>query len=125
MKVAETVGYDKVVAMARRAHLDRMQPTPAIALGAYDVTPWEAVGAYTMFANGGRYVKPDFLDLVRDQTGHDLYRHKEEPEQVLDHADGLYHYQYPAGRADSRHGGSGSRGRQLRSSGGWKDRHIA
>jgi penicillin-binding protein 1B len=85
VKVAETVGYDKVVSMARRAHLnDHIQPTPAVALGAYDVTPWEAVGAYTMFANGGKYVKPDFLDLVRDQTGKDLYRHKEESEQVLD-----------------------------------------
>jgi penicillin-binding protein 1B len=55
-----------------------------VALGAYDITPFEAVGAYTMFSNGGRYVKPDFLELVRDQTGRELYRHKEQSKQVLD-----------------------------------------
>ena len=60
--LAEKVGFDAVVQMARRAGMnDRIQPTPAVALGAYDVTPFEAVGAYTMFSNGGRYVKPDFL----------------------------------------------------------------
>jgi penicillin-binding protein 1B len=83
--VAEKVGYDAVVEMARRAGLnDRIQPTPAVALGSYDITPFEAVGAYTMFANGGRYVKPDFLELVRDQVSKELYRHKAQEKQVLD-----------------------------------------
>jgi penicillin-binding protein 1B len=83
--LAEKVGFDAVVNMARRAGLnDRIQPTPAVALGAYDISPFEAVGAYTMFANGGRYVKPDFLELVRDQTSRELYRHKEQSKQVLD-----------------------------------------
>jgi penicillin-binding protein 1B len=83
--LAEKVGYDAVVQMARRAGMnDHIQPTPAVALGAYDVTPFEAVGAYTMFSNGGRVVKPDFLELVRDQTGKELYRHREQGKQVLD-----------------------------------------
>jgi penicillin-binding protein 1B len=83
--LAEKVGYDAVVGMARRAGMnDRIQPTPAVALGSYDITPMEAVGAYTMFANRGRYVKPDFLELVRDQTSRELYRHKEQSKQVLD-----------------------------------------
>ena len=85
VKVAEMVGYDAVVDMAKRAGMnDRIQPTPAVALGAYDITPFEAVGAYTMFSNGGRYVKPDFLELVRNQTGRELYRHKPQEKQVLD-----------------------------------------
>jgi penicillin-binding protein 1B len=83
--LAEKVGYDNVVAMARRAGMnDRIQPTPAVALGAYDVTPFEMAGGYTMFSNGGRYEKPDFLDVVRDQTGRELYRHQEQGKQVLD-----------------------------------------
>jgi penicillin-binding protein 1B len=83
--LAEKVGFDNVVQMARRAGMnDRIQPTPAVALGAYDITPIEAVGAYTMFSNSGRYVKPDFLELVRDQTGKELYRHRELGKQVLD-----------------------------------------
>ncbi len=31
-----------------------IQPTPAVALGAYEVTPIEIAGAYTVFANQGR-----------------------------------------------------------------------
>ena len=83
--LAEKVGFDAVVQMARRAGLnDRIQPTPAVALGAYDVTPFEMAGGYTMFSNGGRYEKPDFLELVRDQAGKELYQHREQGKQVLD-----------------------------------------
>ena len=40
--------------MARRAGLNGdIKATPAIALGAYQVTPLEMAGAYTVFANGG------------------------------------------------------------------------
>jgi len=84
VRVAEMVGYDTVVEMARRAGLNRQLATPAVALGAYEVTPLEAAGAYTMFSNGGRYVKPDFLELVRSQNNAELYRHKHQEKQVLD-----------------------------------------
>ena len=85
VKVGEMVGWDAVVDMANRAGMNhRIQPTPAVALGAYDITPIEAAGAYTMFSNQGRYVKPDFLALVRNQKGTELYRHKSEEKQVLD-----------------------------------------
>jgi penicillin-binding protein 1B len=85
VKVAEMVGYDAVVDMANRAGMNyKIQPTPAVSLGAYDITPLEAVGAYTMFANQGAYVKPDFLRLVRASDGKVVYRHKNEEKRVLD-----------------------------------------
>jgi penicillin-binding protein 1B len=85
VKVAELVGYDKVVDMARRAQLnDAIAATPAVALGSYDITPLEAVGAYTMFANGGDYVKPNFLRLVRSSENKQVYKHKLAPKQALD-----------------------------------------
>jgi penicillin-binding protein 1B len=85
VKVAETVGYDKVVEMANRAGMNyQIHPTPAVALGAYEITPVEAAGAYTVFANHGDYVKPDFLSLVRGQDGRVLYRGKVQEKQVLD-----------------------------------------
>src|SRR5581483_5584136 len=40
--------------------------------------------AYTIFANQGKYVKPDFLSTVRDQFGHTMYKSQEEEKQVLD-----------------------------------------
>lgn len=62
VKVAQMVGFDRVVAMARRMGLnDDIRPTPSVALGTYAVTPLEIAGAYTAFANGGMWVKPRIL----------------------------------------------------------------
>ncbi len=86
VKVAEMVGWDAVVAMANRAGMNyKIQPTPAVALGAYEITPLEAAGAYTMFANYGNYVKPTFLRMVRDgKDGKKLFENKVEEKHVLD-----------------------------------------
>jgi len=85
VKVAEKVGYEKVVEMANRAGMNyKIQPTPAVALGAYEITPVEAAGAYTMFANGGDYVKPNFISMVRDDKGKVVHKSKIEDKQVLD-----------------------------------------
>jgi penicillin-binding protein 1B len=85
VKLAEMVGYDKVVDMANRAGMNyKIQPTPAVALGSYEITPLEAVGAYTIFSNQGDYVKPNFISLVRSQDGKVVFRHQPEHKQVLD-----------------------------------------
>jgi penicillin-binding protein 1B len=85
VKVAETVGYPAVVAMARRAGMtDDIQPTPAVALGTYEITPLEAVGAYTLFANHGDWIKPSFIDMVRDEKGKSVYKNITERKQQLD-----------------------------------------
>ncbi len=84
VKVAEMVGYDRVVDMANRAGMNyKIQPTPAVALGAYEITPVEAAGAYTIFANDGDYVKPSFIRVVR---GGDkiVYKSTVEEKKVLD-----------------------------------------
>ena len=54
VSLAEAVGYGRVVELAKRAGLnDGLRATPALALGAYEVTPLEMAGAYTVFANEG------------------------------------------------------------------------
>lgn len=85
VKVGEMVGFDTVVDLAKKAGLNYdIQPTPAVALGAYDVTPMEMAGAYTIFANHGVYVKPNFVSMVRSQNGKEIYRNKTEERTVLD-----------------------------------------
>jgi penicillin-binding protein 1B len=85
VKVAEMVGYGKVVDMARRAGLTGdIEPTPSVALGSYDATPLDIAGAYTMFANGGIRVTPTMLSLVRSRSGRILYRHSPETYRTLD-----------------------------------------
>ncbi len=85
VKLAEEVGYNKVVALAHRAGMnDDIAATPAVALGAYGVTPLEIAGAYTIFANGGVRVKPNFIDAVRGHDGETIYEHDPRPYRVLD-----------------------------------------
>jgi penicillin-binding protein 1B len=85
VKMAEAVGYDKVVELARQAGMNlQIQPTPAIALGAYEVTPIEVAGAYTIFANKGVFTKPSWISLIRNDMGRTIFENKPVRRQVLD-----------------------------------------
>ena len=85
VKVAEQVGYGAVVDLARRAGLNLdIQPTPAVALGAYEVTPLEIAGAYTIFADHGVYAKPYFVSSISSDRGAGIFDGKVEHRQVLD-----------------------------------------
>jgi penicillin-binding protein 1B len=83
--LAQAVGYSNVVAMAHRAGLNEaIKPTPAVALGAYETTPLEIAGAYTLFANRGMHVTPTTLALVRGADGTVLEQHTPDSRQALD-----------------------------------------
>jgi penicillin-binding protein 1A len=51
---------------------DKQPPYLTMALGAGSVTPWQMVGAYCVFANGGYRVNPYILDRITDDAGHVL-----------------------------------------------------
>jgi penicillin-binding protein 1B len=85
VRLAEMIGYDRVVDLAKRAGMNlNIQPTPAVALGAYEVTPIEIAGAYTVFANQGVYVKPNWIKLIRDDKGNVVHTFRPLRRQVLD-----------------------------------------
>jgi penicillin-binding protein 1B len=85
VKVAEETGYDQIVDLARRAGMNvDIHPTPAVALGAYEVTPLEVAGAYTIFANKGMYAKPYFVSDIASDHGSILFDNKPEHRDVLD-----------------------------------------
>jgi penicillin-binding protein 1B len=85
VSLAEKVGYDKVVKLAKKCGLnDNVQPTPAVALGAYEATPLEISGAYTAFANNGVFVRPTFLSSVRSADGRVVIGSTPEKHQALD-----------------------------------------
>ena len=70
VRVAELVGYKRVVDVVRQAGLDpHIQPTPAMALGAYEMTPLDVAAAYTIFAAGGVRAEPMFIEGVADAGG--------------------------------------------------------
>lgn len=85
VSLAQQVGLDRVVAMAHRAGLnENVKPTPAVALGAYESTPLEIAGAYTMFANQGRRISPTAVTLVRAADGTPLFQHENDATPALD-----------------------------------------
>jgi penicillin-binding protein 1B len=84
VKLAEEVGYDKVAELAKTAGITSVKATPAMALGAYNATPIDMAGAYTVFANDGLRISPIFIDSVRNAKGDIVQDYKPEKRQVLD-----------------------------------------
>lgn len=85
VKLAEMIGYDRVVSVARRAGMNlNIQATPAVALGAYEVTPLEIAGAYTAFVNQGVSHKPSLIKLIRDDQGNIVHTAQPEATQAMD-----------------------------------------
>ncbi len=85
VRLAEMVGYDAVESLAKRAGMNiDIRATPAIALGAYEVTPIEVAGAYTIFANQGVFVKPNWVGLIRDHQGNVLFQSTPDKRPALD-----------------------------------------
>jgi penicillin-binding protein 1B len=85
VKVAESIGYKRVVGFIRRLGLDMaLNPTPALALGAYDMTPLEVAEAYTVFAGKGVHSSPVLIRTVLGPDGksREQDRHRRKP--VLD-----------------------------------------
>jgi penicillin-binding protein 1B len=70
VKVAELIGYQRVVNLTRQMGLGtNIQPTPAVALGAYEMTPIDVSAAYTPFATNGLRAEPLFLRSVLAADG--------------------------------------------------------
>ena len=82
--LAEMVGLDNVVSLARAAGITSVQPTPAMAIGSYDATPLQMAGAYTVFANGGIKIDPWMLASVRAPNGDVVADYSPQTKPVLD-----------------------------------------
>jgi penicillin-binding protein 1B len=85
VKLAEMTGYGAVAKLAKQAGLgDHILATPSIALGSYEAKPLDVAGAYTIYANGGVYVRPSLISQVKTANGEVRYTHTPETRPVLD-----------------------------------------
>ena len=67
IKVAETVGYDRVADLWKRVGVGTAaKPYPAIALGVFEAAPLEIATAYTLFMNGGAVRPLRAIDAVAE-----------------------------------------------------------
>lgn len=80
VKVAEQTGYERVVALWKKAKIgntDDVKPYPSVALGIVELTPLEVAEAYTVFPNRGIVRK--LRSLVNVTSGEDVAKPKVEP----------------------------------------------
>jgi penicillin-binding protein 1B len=84
ISLASMVGFERVAQLARDAGIKGVRGTPAMAIGAYDATPLEMAGAYTVFANGGMRLEPWMLASVRTTTGDVIADYSHDSKQILD-----------------------------------------
>jgi penicillin-binding protein 1A len=82
------VGPGPVISLARKMGVTSEIPNaPSIALGTVDLSVYEMVGAYTTFANKGRYVEPIMITLIEDKNGVVLEEFSPESRQVMSDKD--------------------------------------
>jgi penicillin-binding protein 1B len=85
VKVAELIGYGRVVQVARQMGLgNNIRATPAVALGAYEMTPVDVAAGYTAFGQGGVRAEPQFLHSIVSSGGTVLEKTAPETHPVLD-----------------------------------------
>jgi penicillin-binding protein 1B len=84
ISLAEMVGYNNVASLARDAGITSARGTPAMAIGAYDATPLQMAGAYTVFANNGVKIEPWMVSSVRSPNGDPISDYTPATKPVLD-----------------------------------------
>jgi penicillin-binding protein 1A len=84
VRLAERVGVEKVIKQARKLGIESpMEKNLSISLGASSLSVLELVGAYGVFANGGRLVEPLFIIKVTDRQGKILEQDVPSSAQVI------------------------------------------
>lgn len=84
VRLAQMVGYDKVVELAQAAGITGLKPTPSMSIGAYDATALAMAEAYTVFANNGVRQPAVFIRGIRSAAGEPVDYSHEEKTTVLD-----------------------------------------
>lgn len=75
----------KVLDFVGRLGLDTASliPVPAMALGVFDLSIYEMVGAMSAFVNKGNYIKPIFITRIEDKNGMVLFEAKPEITEAM------------------------------------------
>jgi penicillin-binding protein 1B len=84
ISLGQMVGFDNVAALARASGITNARGTPAVSLGAYNATPIDMAGAYTVFANNGVHLTPWMLASVRNANGDIVSDFAPDAKQVMD-----------------------------------------
>ncbi len=82
--VINEVGAANVAELTRKMGITSDVPNyPSIALGAYDASVFDMVGAYSAFVNHGTWVEPTMILRIEDKNGAIVYERTPEVKKVL------------------------------------------
>jgi len=84
-RLIDRVGPQPVIDLIDKMGVDtkNILPAPSIALGTPDVSLYEMVGAYSVFANEGVFIKPSLVTRIEDKNGTVLFQNIPEAKDVL------------------------------------------
>ncbi len=84
-RLIDRVGPQPVIDLIDKMGVDtkNILAAPSIALGTPDVSLYEMVGAYSVFANEGVYIKPTLITRIEDKNGTVLFQNIPEAKDVL------------------------------------------
>ena len=73
VRLANTIGIEKIVDVASRYNIGDYPSQLATALGAGETNLLNLTAAYSTFVNGGRLVEPKFIETIHDRYGKIIY----------------------------------------------------
>ena len=89
VRLAQDVGMPLITEYAKRFGIyDDLPNYLSYALGAGETTVMRMVTAYSMFANGGKRIKPTLIDRIQDRYGHTIFKHDARECRGCDATDG-------------------------------------
>ncbi len=89
VRLAQDIGMPIITEYAKRFGIyDDLPNYLSYALGAGETTVMRMVTAYSMFANGGKRIKPTLIDRIQDRYGHTIYKHDQRECRGCDANDG-------------------------------------
>ncbi|MGI9352422.1 MAG: penicillin-binding protein 1A, partial [Rhizobiaceae bacterium] len=78
VRLAKDMGMPLVAEYAERFGIyDKMLPVLSMSLGSGETTVLRMVAAYSVMANGGKSIKPSFIDRIQDRYGKTIFKHEE------------------------------------------------
>ncbi|OCW56689.1 penicillin-binding protein 1A [Hoeflea olei] len=78
VRLAQDMGMNLVAEYAERFGVyDNMLPVLAMSLGSGETTVMRMASAYSVFANGGKQIKPSLIDRIQDRYGKTIFKHEE------------------------------------------------
>ncbi|MEM7464824.1 MAG: penicillin-binding protein 1A, partial [Pseudomonadota bacterium] len=78
VRLAKDMGMPLVAEYAERFGIyDKLLPVLSMSLGSGETTVLRMVSAYSVMANGGKSIKPSFIDRIQDRYGKTIFKHEE------------------------------------------------